>query len=64
MTRKPLDDLRVRQAIAHAVDTKVWLAAYGDFVEPMYGVSPVGAYGALTKARPAGGLAVRLQSRN
>ena len=29
---------------------KVWLAAYGDFVEPMYGVSPVGAYGALTKA--------------
>ncbi len=50
MTRKPLDDPRVRQAIAHAVDTKVWLAAYGDFVEPMYGVSPVGAYGALTKA--------------
>jgi peptide/nickel transport system substrate-binding protein len=49
MTRKPLDDLRVRQAIAHAVDTRVWTAAYGDFVEPMYGVSPVGAYGALTK---------------
>jgi peptide/nickel transport system substrate-binding protein len=49
MTRKPLDDLRVRQAIAHAVDTRVWIAAYGDFVEPMYGVSPVGAYGALTK---------------
>jgi peptide/nickel transport system substrate-binding protein len=49
MTRKPLDDLRVRQAIAHAVDTKVWQAAYGDFVEPMYGVSPIGFYGALTK---------------
>jgi peptide/nickel transport system substrate-binding protein len=49
MTRKPLDDLRVRQAIAHAIDTKVWTAAYGDFVEPMYGVSPVGFYGALTK---------------
>ncbi len=50
MTRKPLDDLRVRQAIAHAIDTRVWSAAYGDFVEPMYGVSPVGFYGALTKA--------------
>lgn len=49
MTKKPLDDLKVRQAIAHAIDTKVWLAAYGDFVEPMYGVSPVGAYGALTR---------------
>jgi peptide/nickel transport system substrate-binding protein len=49
MTRKPLDDPRVRQAIAHAVDQKVWLAAYGDFMEPMYGVSPVGFYGALTK---------------
>jgi peptide/nickel transport system substrate-binding protein len=49
MTRKPLDDLRVRQAIAHAIDTRVWVAAYGDFVEPMYGVSPVGFYGALTK---------------
>lgn len=49
MTRKPLDDLRVRQAIAHAIDQKIWLTAFGDFVEPMYGVSPVGAYGALTK---------------
>src|SRR4029077_16234279 len=50
MTRKPLDDLRVRQAIAHAIDTRVWIAAYGDFVEPIDGVSPGGFYGALTKA--------------
>jgi peptide/nickel transport system substrate-binding protein len=50
MTRKPLDDLRVREAIAHAIDQRVWTKAYGDFVEPMYGVSPVGAYGALTQA--------------
>ncbi len=49
MTRKPLDNLLVRQAIAHAIDQKVWLAAYGDFMDPMYGISPAGAYGALTK---------------
>jgi peptide/nickel transport system substrate-binding protein len=50
MTRKPLDDLRVREAIAHAIDTNIWLTAFGDFMQPMYGVSPVGFYGALTKA--------------
>lgn len=50
MTRKPLDDLRVRQAIAHAIDVSAWQAAFGDFVEPMYGVSPQGFYGALHKA--------------
>jgi peptide/nickel transport system substrate-binding protein len=49
MTRKPLDDLRIRQAIAHAIDVKAWTVAFGDFVSPMYGVSPVGFYGALTK---------------
>jgi peptide/nickel transport system substrate-binding protein len=49
MTRKPLDDLRVRQAIAHAIDINAWTAAFGDFVSPMYGVSPVGYYGALDK---------------
>ena len=49
MTRKPLDDLKVRQAIAHAIDVSVWTKAFGDFVSPMYGVSPVGYYGALDK---------------
>lgn len=48
MTRKPLDDLRVREAMAHAIDQKAWEGAFGDFVQPMYGVSPVGFYGALT----------------
>ena len=47
--RKPLDNLLVRQAIAHTVDQRAWLTAYGDFMEPMYGISPVGSYGALTK---------------
>ena len=49
MTRKPLDDIRVREAIAHAIDQNVWIAAFGDFMTPTYGVSPVGYYGSLDK---------------
>jgi peptide/nickel transport system substrate-binding protein len=49
MTRKPLDDIRVRQAIAHAIDPTAWINAFGDFVEPMYGISPQGSYGSLGK---------------
>jgi peptide/nickel transport system substrate-binding protein len=49
MTRKPFDDIRVRQAIAHAIDTTAWFNAFGDFVEPMYGISPQGFYGGLHK---------------
>ncbi|HEX3403515.1 MAG TPA: ABC transporter substrate-binding protein [Acetobacteraceae bacterium] len=49
MTRKPLDDIRVRQAIAHAIDPTAWINAFGDFVEPMYGISPQGFYGSLGK---------------
>ena len=49
MTRKPLDNLKVREAMAHAVDQSVWQGAFGDFVEPMYGISPQGFYGALQK---------------
>ena len=30
MTRKPLDDIRVRQAIAHAIDPTPWINAFGD----------------------------------
>jgi peptide/nickel transport system substrate-binding protein len=49
MTRKPLDDIRVRKAIAHAIDQRVWTQAFGDFVSPIYGIAPQGYYGALTK---------------
>ena len=49
MARKPFDDIRVRQAIAHAIDPTAWLNAFGDFVEPMYGISPQGFYGSLQK---------------
>lgn len=49
MTRKPLDDIRVRKAIAHAIDQRVWTAAFGDFVSPIYGIAPQGYYGAMTK---------------
>ncbi len=50
MTRKPLDDIRVREAIAHGIDQSIWVAAFGDFMTPTYGVSPVGYYGSLEKA--------------
>lgn len=47
MTRKPLDDIRVRKAIAHAIDQKVWTQAFGNFVSPIYGIAPQGYYGSL-----------------
>jgi peptide/nickel transport system substrate-binding protein len=47
MTRKPLDNLKVREAIAHAIDQNVWQKAYGDLARPLYGLTPVGYYGAL-----------------
>ncbi len=50
MTRKPLDDIRVRKAIANAIDQRVWTQAFGDFVSPIYGIAPQGYYGALTAA--------------
>ncbi len=50
MTRKPLDNLKVRQAIAHAIDLSVWEKAYGDLARRMYGITPVGYYGSLTQA--------------
>lgn len=50
MTRKPLDDLRVRQAIAHALDQNIWIQAFGDFLSRMNGIAPPGYYGALEPA--------------
>lgn len=47
MTRKPLDDIRVRKAIAHALDQNVWIQAFGDFVSRMNGIAPPGYYGAV-----------------
>ena len=62
MTRKPLDDIRVRQAIAHAIDTTAWQTAFGDFVEPMYGISPQGFYGALAEGGHPARLALYVRS--
>lgn len=47
MTRKPLDDIRVRKAIAHALDQNIWIQAFGDFLSRMNGIAPPGYYGAL-----------------
>lgn len=40
LTRKPLDDLRVRQAIRYAIDSHALAAAYGDMGGQMWGINP------------------------
>jgi peptide/nickel transport system substrate-binding protein len=43
MTVKPLDQLKIRQAIAYAISRKEFVAVYGPKVSsPIYGVAPVG----------------------
>ncbi|UHD46450.1 ABC transporter substrate-binding protein [Aureimonas altamirensis] len=38
LNRKPLDDLRVRQAIRHAIDNRSLAKAFGDLATPMVGI--------------------------
>jgi peptide/nickel transport system substrate-binding protein len=40
LTRKPLDDLRVRQAIRYAIDSNALAHAYGDMGGQMWGINP------------------------
>jgi peptide/nickel transport system substrate-binding protein len=40
LTRKPLDDLRVRQAIRYAIDNAALAHAYGEMGGQMWGVNP------------------------
>ena len=40
LTRKPLDDLRVRQAIRHAIDGKALAGAYGELGQQSWGINP------------------------
>lgn len=47
LTKPPLDNLKVRQAIAHALDRAVWAKAFGILHQPMYGISPQQFYGGL-----------------
>ncbi len=50
MTRKPLDDLRVRQAFAHAIDRDAIAEATAPISRRTYGMNPPGYPGGLTLA--------------
>lgn len=50
MKIKPLDDVRVRQAIAYAVDRKVWKSVFGVVHGPLPTIVPEEFYGALRTA--------------
>ncbi|MBV9813819.1 MAG: hypothetical protein JO326_13810 [Acetobacteraceae bacterium] len=49
LTRKPFDDLRVRQAIRYAVDRKVLSEAYGDLYGDVWGINPPEYPGGFTR---------------
>ena len=47
MKVKPLDDVRVRKAIAYAVDRRVWKSVFGVVHGPLPAIVPEEFYGAL-----------------
>ncbi|GHA19006.1 diguanylate phosphodiesterase [Devosia pacifica] len=47
MTVEPLDDVRVRQAIAYAIDQSVWKEAFGVISGPLPTIVPSQFYGAI-----------------
>ena len=49
LTRKPLDDLRVRQAIRYAIDSRAIAAAYGEMGGTMWGLNPVQFAGSVSE---------------
>jgi peptide/nickel transport system substrate-binding protein len=54
MTKKPLDNLKVRQAIAYALDRKEFVTYYGDKIaSPIYSPVPVRVFGGLTREEAA-----------
>lgn len=50
LTVPPFDDIRVRQAMAYALDPSVWRQSFGVLNEPMWGLTPQAFYGGLTEA--------------
>ncbi len=57
MSRRPFDDIRVRQAIAHALDRRLWARAFGALAGPLPGIVPESFFGAL----PAEGIPAELR---
>lgn len=54
MTKKPLDNLKVRQALAYALDRKEFVTYYGDKIAgPIYSPVPVRVVGGLTREEAA-----------
>ncbi len=49
-SRKPFNDLRVRQAMAYGLDRSVFKEAYGELSGPLWGMNAPGTYGALGEA--------------
>jgi peptide/nickel transport system substrate-binding protein len=49
LTRKPLDDIRVRRAIRYAIDNEGLASAYGPLAKPMVGIIASGFEGSVTK---------------
>lgn len=47
LTKEPFDDLKVRQAIAHALDQRIWQRAFGVLSGRLWGPAPAEFYGGL-----------------
>lgn len=50
MTKPPLDNLKVRQAMAHSLNPAAWAKAFGVLHQPLWGVAPEQFYGGLKEA--------------
>jgi peptide/nickel transport system substrate-binding protein len=48
LTKPPFDNLKVRQAIAHALDQRVWAKAFGVLSGKLWGPAPSEFYGGLS----------------
>lgn len=49
LSRPPFDNLQVRQAVAHALDQKIWSKAFGVLSGKMWGPAPAEFYGGLSE---------------
>jgi peptide/nickel transport system substrate-binding protein len=50
LTKPPLDNLKLRQAVAHSLNRATWAKAFGVLHAPMWGVAPEQFYGGLKES--------------